>query len=226
MLASSYRNPGAKSSLIAFPTAFEKVERGIIKPKKASGFTEMVYATFLNRRAGIIFSMGNIPSVKTSWLFTGLATFLIGVGLVALRFQPHITQAAEISCLVAGSLALTVSILVFFNKKWRFSSKQVMLILGIALVFFLGSLLYHDDYSGGEFGYNIHMGFPYSWREGGLYYGEAVAEGISVWEYISDHPEVVQWSIDYKAVIIDTIFWINSGVVLIGGYNVLERNRS
>jgi len=76
------------------------------------------------------------------------------------------------------------------------------------------SLLFHDDYGGGEYFFNIHLGFPFSWRDGSLDFGPAVQQGISLEEHMVLHPEEIYWWIDFPALIADLFFWINLGILM------------
>lgn len=73
---------------------------------------------------------------------------------------------------------------------------------------------FHDDYGGGEYFFNIHLGFPFSWRDGSLDFGPAVQQGIPLEEYMALHPEEIYWRIDFPALIADLFFWANLGILM------------
>jgi hypothetical protein len=84
------------------------------------------------------------------------------------------------------------------------------------LIFFsIASLLFKDDYSGGEWLLHLHRGYPYSWRDGGISVWPAIENGFTVSEYVAHNPTLVHWTVDLRALVIDSVFWLNAGILII-----------
>jgi hypothetical protein len=105
------------------------------------------------------------------------------------------------------------SILFCRNLK-RWEKMQLFFISIVGLIGMLASLLFSENYAGGEWLFHLHKGYPYSWLDGGFSTWPAVEKGIPVTDYIVNNPGVIQWNIDVPAFVIDLLFWMNVSIII------------
>jgi hypothetical protein len=113
-------------------------------------------------------------------------------------------------------LAVTgAAILVLWRNSWQLGKRQIELIILLALTGLFASLLFKDDYSGGEWFLHLHRGYPYSWRDGVISLFPGIENGVTVLEYVAQNPTLVQWTVDLPALMVDSVFWLNAGILII-----------
>ena len=158
------------------------------------------------------------PSRKIS--HTLLIFFSIGSLLMAVLLLIARTQFAPERAII-NLAVISAALLVLWKESWQLEKRQIELIILLALIGLFASLLFTDDYSGGEWQLHLHRGYPYSWRDGGISLGTVIENGLTVSEYIAQNPRLIQWSVDLPALVVDAVFWLNAGILIIlFGYRI------
>jgi len=96
-----------------------------------------------------------------------------------------------------------------------FPSRRELLALtvltGMMLVF---SLLFHDDYFGGECGFHVHLGYPLSWLDGSICVSDHQYH-FSPNALFFQYPKEMGWHIDPAALIGDALLWLNASLPMV-----------
>ena len=139
-----------------------------------------------------------------------IASFLLAVATLFLRNQYSLDRA------IINIGVIGLAILILWSKSWQLGKKQIgLIIILLSLIGLLVSLLFKDDYSGGEWLIHFHRGYPYGWRDGGMSIWPAIDKGIVVSEYIAQNPKLIHWTVDFPALVVDSFFWINASIIII-----------
>ena len=160
--------------------------------------------------------VNNVKSQSLSWLIVGLSFVSAIIGLVILaRAIAHFTPEPAIVNLTVAIGALIAALLAARQKLWHSSATWLILIAVVAIAGLFSSLFFRDDYSGGSCGEfdwpagHLHAGYPYSWLDGGI----CVPPQTSLSEYAQQHPEQAGWYPDFPALLVDLLFWVNTGIL-------------
>ena len=152
-----------------------------------------------------------------------LIFFSAGSFLMAVLLMIAQTQFAPERAFV-NLAVISAAIVVLWKKSWHLGKRQIEFIILLALIGLFASLLFKDDYSGGEWFLHFHRGYPYSWRDGGISLGTGIQNGVTVSEYVAQNATLIQWTVDLPALVVDTVFWLNAGILIIlFGYRIYPR---
>jgi hypothetical protein len=105
---------------------------------------------------------GWIPS-----LCAVLAVISVVPAMIILAGVLYSPDRAVANLIVAG-LAATAGAFRLLRGHARLDRRHLILVGILAVVPLFVSLLPHDGYSGGDFLFHIHLGFPHSWSDGRL----------------------------------------------------------
>lgn len=109
---------------------------------------------------------------------------------------------------------ITISTTLLWFKIKRLTKFQISLSIVIGIIGIIASLLFTENYAGGEWLFHLHKGYPFSWMDGGLSILPALEKGMPVAEYVAKNPEIIQWRVDIPALVIDAFFWINLSIII------------
>lgn len=93
------------------------------------------------------------------------------------------------------------------------SRRQALILAALVLLALVSSLLFHDDYYGGECFFNSHLGYPFSWRDSGVTCDFAIQNRLSAHTLFFQYPREMHWRTDLPGLIGDGLFWLNAGLV-------------
>ncbi len=98
---------------------------------------------------------------------------------------------------------------------WRYPSplraRWPALVIAVAVAGTAASLLYEYDAPRNTVEWNVHLGYPYGWRETEtrLAPGQRPAG-------ILPASSQLKWTNDAEALVVDLLFWANAGVIALG----------
>ncbi len=153
------------------------------------------------------FKIADMKSSKMVIAFSVVSLFMAITLLIVRRNSAFDRALLNLAAIIFGTTLLWFK----FRRltKFQISFTIIMSIFGI-----LASLLFTENYAGGEWLFHLHKGYPFSWIDGGLSVLPAIEKGIPVAEYVAKNPEMIQWSVDIPALVIDSFFWINLSIII------------
>lgn len=108
-----------------------------------------------------------------------------------------------------------LALILLWSKSWNVQKIQSGIIASLGLIGIFASLLYREDFFGGEWLFHFRRGYPFSWMNGGISIWPAVEKGIDASVYIAQNSGLIQWAIELPALIVDAFFWLNAAIVLV-----------